>query len=53
MVVREDRIQESESILKKAHQGELYYPEIMAPGVALLDYDNDSDLDSGRRPWRI
>jgi enediyne biosynthesis protein E4 len=25
--------------------GELYYPEIMAPGVALLDYDNDGDLD--------
>ena len=25
--------------------GEVYYPEIMAPGVALLDYDNDGDLD--------
>jgi len=25
--------------------GEHYYPEIMAPGVALLDYDNDGDLD--------
>jgi hypothetical protein len=25
--------------------GELYYPEIMAPGVALLDYDHDGDLD--------
>src|SRR2546427_5269159 len=25
--------------------GELYYPEIMAPGIALLDYDNDGDLD--------
>ena len=25
--------------------GELYYPEIMAPGVALLDIDNDGDLD--------
>jgi hypothetical protein len=25
--------------------GEQYYPEIMAPGVALLDYDNDGDLD--------
>src|SRR5262247_1013833 len=25
--------------------GELYYPEIMAPGVALIDYDNDGDLD--------
>ena len=25
--------------------GQLYYPEIMAPGVALLDYDNDGDLD--------
>ncbi len=25
--------------------GELYYPEIIGPGVALLDYDNDGDLD--------
>ncbi|PYR15545.1 MAG: CRTAC1 family protein [Acidobacteria bacterium] len=25
--------------------GEFYYPEIMPPGVALLDYDNDGDLD--------
>ena len=25
--------------------GEIYYPEIMAPGVGLLDYDNDGDLD--------
>jgi hypothetical protein len=25
--------------------GEFYYPEIMAPGVALLDFDNDDDLD--------
>src|SRR5215813_1761476 len=25
--------------------GEFYYPEIIAPGVALLDYDNDGDLD--------
>src|SRR5580765_8648775 len=25
--------------------GALYYPEIMGPGVALLDYDNDGDLD--------
>src|SRR5689334_5126253 len=25
--------------------GHFYYPEIMAPGVALLDYDNDGDLD--------
>ena len=25
--------------------GELYYPEIMAPGVALVDYDGDGDLD--------
>jgi hypothetical protein len=25
--------------------GEFYYPEIMAPGVALFDYDNDGDLD--------
>jgi hypothetical protein len=25
--------------------GELYYPEILPPGVALFDYDNDGDLD--------
>src|SRR6266571_4838759 len=25
--------------------GALYYPEIMGPVVALLDYDNDGDLD--------
>jgi enediyne biosynthesis protein E4 len=25
--------------------GEYYYPEIMAPGVGLFDYDNDGDLD--------
>jgi hypothetical protein len=25
--------------------GELYYPEIMAPGVGLVDFDNDGDLD--------
>ncbi len=25
--------------------GQLYMPEIMGPGVALLDYDNDGDLD--------
>jgi hypothetical protein len=25
--------------------GEFYYPEIFPPGVALLDYDNDGDLD--------
>jgi hypothetical protein len=25
--------------------GERFYPEIMAPGVALLDFDNDGDLD--------
>src|SRR6267154_2231903 len=25
--------------------GHFYYPEIMAPGVALLDYDNDGYLD--------
>ncbi len=25
--------------------GQLFYPEIMAPGVGLLDYDNDGDLD--------
>ena len=25
--------------------GQFYYPEIIAPGVAFLDYDNDGDLD--------
>src|SRR3954471_12586411 len=25
--------------------GQFYYPEIIAPGVALLDYDGDGDLD--------
>ena len=25
--------------------GEFYFPEIMPPGVGLLDYDNDDDLD--------
>jgi hypothetical protein len=25
--------------------GQFYYPEIIAPGVALFDYDNDGDLD--------
>ena len=25
--------------------GEFYYPEIMAPGVGLIDFDNDGDLD--------
>jgi enediyne biosynthesis protein E4 len=25
--------------------GEFYYPEIMGPGVALIDYDGDGDLD--------
>jgi hypothetical protein len=25
--------------------GEQYYPEIMAPGVGVFDYDNDGDLD--------
>ena len=25
--------------------GDFYYPEVMPPGIAVLDYDNDSDLD--------
>src|SRR5689334_20249084 len=25
--------------------GEFYYPEVLPPGVALFDYDNDGDLD--------
>ena len=26
--------------------GKLYMPEVLAPGVALFDYDNDGDLDA-------
>jgi len=25
--------------------GDFYYPEVMPPGIALLDFDNDDDLD--------
>ena len=25
--------------------GQFFYPEILPPGVALFDYDNDGDLD--------
>src|SRR5262249_28001627 len=25
--------------------GQFYYPEVIAPGVALFDFDNDGDLD--------
>ena len=25
--------------------GEFYFPEMLPPGVALFDYDNDGDLD--------
>src|SRR5204863_7520286 len=25
--------------------GKFYYPEIIAPGAAMFDYDNDGDLD--------
>ena len=25
--------------------GKFYYPEILGPGIALFDYDNDGDLD--------
>ena len=35
----------STSSTSTAMSGEFYYPEIMPPGVALLDYDNDGDLD--------
>ena len=28
-----------------ARQGAFYYPEILGPGVALFDFDNDGDLD--------
>ena len=33
------------SRMSTACPGKFYYPEIMAPGVALFDYDNDGDLD--------
>src|SRR4249920_3388660 len=39
----------AESGLHFAHfngaSGRFYYPEILPPGVALFDFDNDSDLD--------
>ena len=39
----------AESGLKFVHyngaSGQFYYPEILGPGVALFDYDNDGDLD--------
>src|SRR5262244_1606127 len=38
-----------ESGLKFTHvngmSGHFYFPEMMGPGVALFDYDNDGDLD--------
>src|SRR3954453_13720675 len=30
---------------ENGRNGEFYYPEIIGPGVALLDYDNDGKLD--------
>jgi hypothetical protein len=40
----------AESGLEFAHvngaSGAFYYPEILGPGVALFDYDNDGDLDA-------
>jgi enediyne biosynthesis protein E4 len=42
-----DRVKESgiDFVHFNGMSGEFYYPEIMPPGVALLDYDNDGDLD--------
>ena len=42
-----DRAQASGLVFRHFNgmSGHFYYPEIMAPGVALLDYDNDGDLD--------
>ena len=33
--------------------GDFYYPEVMPPGVALLDFDNDGDLDVFVRSGRL
>ncbi|MFN7918403.1 MAG: CRTAC1 family protein [Vicinamibacterales bacterium] len=42
-----DRAQESglDFVHVNGMTGKFYQPEIMAPGVALFDYDNDGDLD--------
>src|SRR5262245_27543499 len=42
-----DRAAESglEFVHYNGASGHYYYPEILGPGVALFDYDNDGDLD--------
>src|SRR5262245_16702740 len=42
-----DRARESglDFVHQNGASGHFYYPEILPPGVAFLDYDNDGDLD--------
>ena len=42
-----DRAQQAglEFVHLNGASGHFYYPEILGPGLALFDYDNDSDLD--------
>jgi hypothetical protein len=42
-----DRAKESgmDFVHMNGASGRYYYPEILPPGVALFDYDNDDDLD--------
>ena len=49
--------QVSTSVHFNGMTGEFYYPEVIAPGVALFDYDNDGDLDvfltTGTEAWLV
>lgn len=44
----EERAAEAGLIFRHVNgaSGRFYYPEILGPGVALFDYDNDGDLDA-------